>query len=1005
MAVVSLPTPTARRHPPDGDHSVLEADLRQRVRGEVRFDAGSRAAYSTDASNYRQVPIGVVCPADVDDAVEAVRVCHDHDVPVLSRGGGTSLGGQCCNVAVVLDWTKHVYGVESVDVANRTAVILPGTALDDANQVLAEHGLIIGPKPATHSHCTIGGMVGNNSCGATAQWSGTTAANIERLEVLTYDGVRMWVGATTDADYQAIVAEGGRRAEIYRGLRELRDRYADDIATRFPDIPRRISGYNLPELTERSGFHLARALVGTESTCVTVLRAELRLLPAPKAQVTVVLGYPDIATAGAAVPRIVPHEPMQLEGLDSKIIEYEKEERRNPVALRLLPRADAWLMVEFAADTKDEARARARRLMDDLDHDLDAGTATLVDDDHERQQLMAVREAALAATARTPNGPDTWPGWEDSAVDPDQLGDYLRRLSALLDEYGYGATSLYGHFGQGCVHCSIPFDLTSAPGIAAYRSFVERAARLCVAHHGSLSGEHGDGQARGQLLHIMYGDRVVRAFQEFKAIFDPRGRMNPGKVVHPNPPDGQLRLGADYAPAQPTTHFRYGDDDGSFARAALRCAGVGECRRTHPPGQGVMCPSYQVTRDEEHSTRGRARLLFEMVNGGVIEDGWRSRAVYDSLDLCLSCKGCKSDCPVQVDMATYKAEFLSHHYAGRIRPVDHYSLGWLPVWARLAALAPGTANVVASRPWAKRLAGVDPQRTVPRFAPARIDRWLRRRRPAAGERGKVLLFPDSFTTAFSPGVAAAAVGVLEAAGFEVVVPPRTVCCGLTWISTGQLATAKRILRRTVDTLAPYIRAGLPMVGLEPSCTAVFRSDLGELFGRDQDADRLARQTRTLAELLTDQAPDFRPRLAPAAGPVLGAGPVPAIVQRHCHHHAILGFGPDQQVMEAVGLKAEQLSSGCCGLAGNFGMTPAHRDVSLACAEQALLPAVRDASPETVILADGFSCRTQIDDARTGRRAVHLAEVLGAAIRGTPLGPYPERRISHRPGDRRHAHAR
>jgi Fe-S oxidoreductase len=507
----------------------------------------------------------------------------------------------------------------------------------------------------------------------------------------------------------------------------------------------------------------------------------------------------------------------------------------------------------------------------------------------------------------------------------------------------------------------------------------------------------------------MFGERLVGAFGELKALFDPGNRMNPGKVVYSNPLDGHLRLGADYAPAQPETHFRYGEDDGSFARAALRCAGIGECRRTHPTGQGVMCPSYQVTRDEEHSTRGRARLLFEMMGGGVIADGWRSQAVHDSLDLCLACKGCKSDCPVQVDMATYKAEFLSHHYAGRIRPVDHYSLGWLPLWAQLASAAPGLANAATHLPGvgslAKRLAGVDPQRDVPRFAPARIDRWLRRRRPGgSGGRGQVLLFPDSFTTAFSPGIAAAAVGVLEAAGFDVVVPDRAICCGLTWISTGQLDIAKRVLRRTVDTLAPYIRAGLPMVGLEPSCTAVFRSDLGELFGRDQDADRLARQTHTVAELLTDRAPDFRPRLG--SGPVLGTTePVPAIVQRHCHHHAILGFGPDQQVMETVGLKADQLSSGCCGLAGNFGMTPAHRDVSLACAEQALLPAVRDASPETVILADGFSCRTQIDEAGTGRRAVHLAEVLNAAVRGIPLGPYPERQIAHRPGDRRRAHAR
>ncbi|MER7282782.1 FAD-binding and (Fe-S)-binding domain-containing protein [Dactylosporangium sp. NPDC000244] len=969
MAVVELPSPTARRNAPPRDAAGLEEALRRAVRGDVRFDAGARAAYSTDGSNYRQVPIAVVCPRDVDDAVEAVRVCREHDVPIVSRGGGTSLGGQCCNVAVVLDFSKYVRGVESVDVQARTAVILPGTALDDANAVLARHDLVIGPKPATHSHCTIGGMIGNNSCGATAQWSGTTAANVERLEVLTYDGTRMWVGAGHDPD------EGG----IFRALHELRDRYAEQIATRFPDIPRRVSGYNLPELRDDHGFHVARALVGTESTCVVVLRAEMRVLPRPKHQVTVLLGFPGIAEAGDAAPRVARHSPIQLEGLDEKLLRYEREEHRPTEILKVLPDGRAWLMADFT--DLDTARAVV------AEHD---GPGTILEDDAMRQRLAKVREAGLATTARTPNGPDAWPGWEDSAVDPERLGDYLRAFIELLDEFGYGATSLYGHFGQGCVHCSIPFDLTSEPGIARYREFVTRAAKLCVEHRGSLSGEHGDGQARGELLSIMYGDEVVRAFEEFKAVFDPTGRMNPGKVVHARPLDGDLRLGADYAPAQPATRFGYFEDDGSFARAALRCAGVGDCRRTGPDG-GVMCPSYQVTRDEEHSTRGRARLLFEMVNGGVVDDGWRSTAVHDSLDLCLACKGCRSDCPVQVDMATYKAEFLHHHYKGRLRPRDHYSLGWLPLIGRAASLAPDVANALARVPGAKRLAGIDPKRSVPRFAPARIDRWLRRRTPrGTGERGRVVLFPDSFTTAFAPAIAAAAVGVLEAAGFEVLVPPKPVCCGLTWISTGQLGVAERVLRRTVGTLAPYMRAGLPLVGLEPSCTAVFRSDLGELFGRDQDADRLARQTVTLAQLLAERAPDFAPQVP---------GGVRAIVQRHCHQHAVLGADADATVMKAIGLQAEDLDSGCCGLAGNFGMTAGHREVSIACAEQALLPAVRAADAGTLVLADGFSCRTQIEDADTGRRAVHLAEVLNAAVHGEVLGAYPERRIAHRPGDR------
>jgi FAD/FMN-containing dehydrogenase/Fe-S oxidoreductase len=1004
VATVSLPPPALRPAAGEVDARGLAADLARRVRGEVRFDTGSRAAYSTDASNYRQVPIGVVLPRDVDDAVTAVEVCRAYGAPVVSRGGGTSLAGQTCNVAVVLDWSKYVCRVESVDADERTAIVQPGAVLDDVNGVTRRHGgLVFGPRPSTHSHCTIGGMIGNNSCGSTAQWSGSTSDNVRRLEVLTYDGLRMWVGETPDAEYDRILRAGGRAADVYRRLRELRDRYAGPIAARFPDIARRISGYNLPELRADRGFHVARALVGSESTCVTILRAELRLLPEPPYRVVALLGYPDIAAAADAVPAVNAYGPMQLEGLDDKLIRYESDARRNPEALKLLPDAGAWLMVEFGADTAAEARDQARRAIDELQH----GNAALVEEERHREELHQVREAALGTTARTPNGPDTWPGWEDTTVPPEQLGDYLRRFSALLSEFGYGVTSLYGHFGQGCVHCSIPFDLESAEGVRAYRHFVERAADLVVAHGGSLSGEHGDGQARGELLTRMYGPEVVEALREFKAVFDPDNRMNPGKVVDARPLDADLRLARGWA--EPPTHFAYSEDSGSFARAALRCVGVGECRRS-TPGGAVMCPSYQVTREEEHATRGRARLLFEMVRGDTVTGGWRSPEVADALDLCLACKGCRHDCPVQVDMATYKAEFLSHHYAGRLRPRDHYTLGWLPLVARAAALAPHLADAATHLPGAGRLAkvvaGVDPAREVPRFARARFDRWLRRRPPGgSGQRGPVLLFPDTFTMSFAPGVAAAAVGSLEAAGFEVRVPDRPVCCGLTWISTGQLDVAKRVLRRTVDVLAPYLRAGLPVLGLEPSCTAVFRSDLRELLGEGAgghgadshgaDVARLAGQARTFAELLTERAPDFAPRLSTVDGQ-----PVPAIVQAHCHHHAVLGFGADQRLMSRVGLDAHRLPSGCCGLAGNFGMTRNHREVSLACAEQELLPAVRDADPGTVVLADGFSCRTQIEQARTGRRAVHLAEVVNAAVRGRRLGAYPERVLAHRPGDRR-----
>ncbi len=993
MAAVSLPAPVVRRDPgaepaANLDVRALEKALRAEVRGEVRFDTGTRAAYSTDASNYRQVPIGVVVPCDVEDAVAAVRVCHRFGAPVLSRGGGTSLGGQCTNAAVMLDMAKYVNEVESVDPAGRTAVVQAGIVLDELNRAAMPHGLVFGPKPATHNHCTIGGMLGNDSCGSTAQWAGTTAANVRRLEVLTYDGVRMWVGPTSDEELARLSTGEGRRAGIYRDLVALRDRYAEQIRSRYPNIPRRISGYNLPELLPENGFNLARALVGSESTCVTILRAELDLLPEPTNAVTVLVGYEDVASAADRVPLVNEHRPYILEGLDHKLIAYERERRLNTVALHEIPEAGAWLMVKLTGDSLDEARERAERLCDALSAAGGVLHCRVLTDKAHQKELDSVREAALGATARVPGMPDTWPGWEDSAVPPDRVGDYLRDLQRLLDEFDLGAASLYGHFGHGCVHTSIPFDLVTAAGIAKFRSFVTRAAHLVVSYGGSLSGEHGDGQARGELLPIMFGDELVRAFREFKAVFDPTGRMNPGKVVDAYPLDSNLRLGVDYAPDPGRTHFTY-PEDGGFVGVPTRCFGVGECRRHDTEASSVMCPSYQVTREEKHSTRGRMRLLFEMARGETIVDGWRSEAVHEALDLCLACKGCKSDCPVSVDMATYKSEFLSHHYENRPRPLPHYSLGWLPLWAKLAGAAPGVANALTHAPGVRWLsaavAGVDPQRDLPRFAPRRFTDAFRRReadrrrsnrgahRPAA-DRGPVLLWPDTFTNAFEPRIPAAAVTVLEAAGYRVVLPPRTVCCGLTWISTGQLDTARRVLKRSLRILAPLLREGMTVVGLEPSCTSVLRDDAVNLLGPDLDAQRLARQTRTLAELLDEDAPDFAPRLP---------GDREAIVQTHCHQHAVLGEAADRRLMERVGLRARVLESGCCGLAGDFGLTADHREVSLACAERVLLPEVRAADPSTIVLADGFSCRYQITDAGTGRRPRHLAEVLAAAVAAGP----------------------
>ncbi|GAA0381526.1 FAD-binding and (Fe-S)-binding domain-containing protein [Microbispora corallina] len=986
-----VPTPVTRRpREPYVRVRELERDLAARVDGEVRFDPGTRGAYSTDGSNYRQVPIGVVVPRSVEAAAEAVAVCREHRAPITSRGGGTSLAGQTCNAAVVIDWSKYCHRLVSVDRAAHTCVVEPGIVLDTLNLLLRDTGLMFGPRPSTHSHCTLGGMIGNNSCGSTAQAYGKTADNVARLEILTYDGLRTWVGPTGGDEFERILAEGGRRAEIYRGLRDVVGAHAGEIRRRFPDIPRRVSGYNLDQLLPGGDFDLARALVGSEGTLVTVLRAELRLVPAPKAESLVVLGYHDIAVAGDAVPRIAAHRPLQLEGVDDKLVGYERRKGMHPEALKELPEGGGWLMVSFAGDSREEADDRANALVDDLRGSDHEPHVAFFDTELLEKELWEVRESGLGATARVPGMRETWEGWEDSAVPPERLGDYLRDLCRLFEEFGYGDASLYGHFGQGCVHTRIPFDLVTADGVRAFHAFLERAADLVVSYGGSLSGEHGDGQSRGELLPRMFGPAVMTAFEQVKAVFDPDDRMNPGKIVAPYRVDENLRLGPGWTPAEPDARFGYPADEGSFQRAVMRCVGVGQCRR---PSGGVMCPSYRATREEEHSTRGRARLLFEMLDGhadSTVRDGWRSGAVRDALDLCLACKGCSHDCPTEVDMATYKAEFLSHHYSGRVRPAAHYSMGWLPVLARLAAFAPRAVNVLTHTPGlgalAKRAGGIEPARPVPYFADLRFSDWYRRRGPRGdGERGTVVLWPDTFTDNLAPHIGRAAVAVMESAGYRVVLPPRTLCCGLTWISTGQLGVAKRVLRRTLRTLAPALRRGTPIVALEPSCAAVFRSDAANLLPHDRDAVRLKEQTRTLAELLT-RTDGWRP-------PRIDRD---AVSQPHCHHHSVLGYDTDRHLLRSAGVRLDAVG-GCCGLAGDFGFTAGHLDVSLACAESELLPAVRDAGPETLILADGFSCRTQIEHAGTGRQALHLAELLASAIRGDDLGPYPERRIARRPG--------
>jgi FAD/FMN-containing dehydrogenase/Fe-S oxidoreductase len=1006
------------------DSSSLEQSLRAHVRGQVRFDNGTRALYATDGSNYRQVPIGVVLPKDNDDVLATIAICREHQAPLLCRGGGTSLAGQCCNVAVVLDFSKHMANILEIDLARRIARVQPGVVLDQLRNAAEKHHLTFAPDPATHDRCTIGGMIGNNSCGVHSVMAGKTDDNIEQLDIVTYDGARMKVGQTSFEDLQRITAQPGRQSEVYAALNKISHQYAELIRQRFPSIPRRVSGYNLNYLLPENGFHVARALVGSEGTCVTVLEATCRLVESPPQRVLLVIAYPDVYQCADHVPEIMEHKPIGLEGFDDLLVSYTRKKGINSEGLALLPEGNGWLLVEFGAATRLEAESKAQGLIDALSRGTNPPSVRLCTGP-QMKRIWEVRESSLGVTSHVPGEAMNWEGWEDAAVAPEKLGGYLRDLRIMMGAFGYKG-SLYGHFGHGCVHTRLNFDLKSKAGITKFRKFVEEAADLVISYGGSLSGEHGDGQSRAELWPKMFGPDLMQAFRKFKSIWDPKGQMNPGKLIDPYRLDENLRLGANYYPWEPKTRFHYPQDHGSLSEATLRCVGVGKCRRDEG---GVMCPSYRVTREEEHSTRGRAHLLWEMTQGparndGIIRDGWRSQEVKDSLDLCLACKGCKSDCPVSVDVATYKAEFLSHYYEGRMRPRSAYAFGNIDVWARLASIAPGLVNLTTQLPFlrdiSKLVAGIPPQRSIPAFAPETFKSWFHRRRRQyphfsqnQGEAGHlqnpsggapfladvarsgdfdgptnappVLLWADTFNNYFLPATARAAVEVLETAGFRVIVPRANLCCGRPLYDFGMLDRAESLLLEILDELEPEIEAGVPVVGLEPSCIAVFRDELVNLFPQDERAQALSRQTFLLSEFLERALPQN------SAGTPLPQLNRKALLHGHCHHKSIMKMTAEESLLRRLGIDFQAPAPGCCGMAGSFGFERDKYEVSAAIGELELLPAVRRAPDDWLIIADGFSCREQIAQG-TNRRALHLAEVLQMALDATPesaRGPFPE----------------
>ncbi len=1020
FSILSNPAPLD--HERFSAHRELESLLKKSLRGPdsssqassdlFRFDLGSRALYAADASNYRQLPIGVVFPRDAADVEAALAACRATSAAVLPRGAGTSLAGQCVNVAVVFDFSRFMNSLQELDPAKRIARVQPGIVLDRLRDAAEVHHLTYAPDPATHSRCTLGGIIGNNSCGVHGLLGGKAVDNVESLDIILYDGTRMKVGATPPAELDALIRAGGRVGQIYAGLARIRDRYAALVREKFPRIPRRVSGYNLDELLPENNFHVARALVGSEGTCANIVSATLNLIASPPFRVLTVLGFSDAFLAADAVPLALDHKPIGLEGFDYLLVDFM---RRKGLALRdldRLPEGVGFLLVEMGAWSQEEALAKAEAIAR-ASQAWPSPPVAHICTPEEAASVWHVRESALGAMVFVPGEPDRFEGWEDAAVPPAQLGNYLRAISKLMAEYGF-RSPLYGHYGQGCVHTRINFDFSTPKGIQIFREFIDRAADLVLSYGGSLSGEHGDGQARAALLPKMFGPELMEAFREFKSLWDPDNRMNPGKLsdaVRVYDPTENLRHSAEMGapgPGSPATglrrwggdpshlgsgetHFAFTKDNGSLARATERCVGVGSCRNTVG---GVMCPSYRATGEEQHSTRGRAHLLWEMLSGALREEGFKSRAVHEALDLCLSCKACKSECPVQVDMAAYKSEFLAQRYKGRLHPLHHYIFGFADQLARYGSLAPALTNAILTGPLTspliKRIAGVARERQLPRLAPKTFQKS---RNPSTNLNQKsappqvahlgtgdpttddqqraLLLWPDTWNNYYHPQSLQAAETVLSLAGFRVETPRGHICCGRPLYDFGLLSAARSYLAQVLRRMTPQIDAGMPFIFLEPSCASVFKDELLELFPNEPRAQRLSEQVWLLADFLAARAPGF------VSGRLDGAH---ILLHGHCHHKAVFG-GPASEIaiLREAGAAVELIQAGCCGMAGPFGFEADKFEVSKIIANQGLLPAVQSAEPTTIVVADGFSCREQIDQlAHT--KALHFAEVLAHTCR-------------------------
>lgn len=948
-------------------------DLQSQLTGSCDFSSAAVAMYASDASNYRQLPLGVVYPANSDDIQATLRLCQQYKHAILMRGGGTSQNGQCVNNAVVIDCSRHLRRVLDIDTNNRTALVEPGIVCDALKAHAEEHGLTFGPDPATHSRCTLGGMIGNNSCGPHSMLAGKTVENVLELKVLTNDGAVFWVGPTSDSELQSIIAAGGRQGEIYKQLKDLRDEYADDIRQHFPNIKRRVSGFNLDQLLPENGFNVARALVGSEGTCVSVLEARVRLIENPAHVQLVVLGFNDIFLAGDTVPDIMPFTPIAMEGLDWNIVGGLIDRNLRAKEIDLLPPGRAWILVELAASSEQALQSKTTEFVAAMQQCHTVHSVLSVHEAEQVQSLWSIREQGASATALAlnPGEPDPIVGWEDTAVDPMQLGDYLRALYALVERYEY-KTSLYGHFGDGCIHARMTFDTRSKQGVEKWRRFSTDIAKLVVQFGGSLSGEHGDGQAKAEFLPIMFGDRLVKAFEQYKHIWDPHRLMNPGKVVNAFKMDDNLRYGPNYKTPVVNTTLQFVSDAGGFGRASERCIGMGKCRSA----SGTMCPSYQATHEERYSTRGRARLLHELVRGEVFDsNGWQNDAIADSLEHCLSCKACKTSCPTQVDIASYKAEFMHKRYKnGKRRPLQHHLFGkitrWLPYFSRFPRvsnrLQSGSVGLLA-----KRVLGLHKQSVLPALASSSFSDWVQNNASEHddafywfGERKNpsVALWVDSVNAHYAPHVLASAVTVMLRSGFRVGIARSRFCCGRPLFEFGFLDEANQQFNKLLQQFYPLVSSMQAVLVLEPSCRSTFKDEMLRLYPNDSSAAKLAELIQSPAEFLLTKG--IKPSKKLDEG----------MLHVHCHDKSLASDSAERTWMQMCFKTLSEPEQGCCGMAGTFGLKASTRSIAQTLLNRELVPAVAASSKDATIVSNGFSCRHHIT-VGTRKAVLHPVEII------------------------------